>query len=580
MSATFRRSFVVRAAAAALFLFPGAASQAGRSIRDSAHNLSTTGPSSIRALDEPQICIFCHGVHNTVPQTPLWNRESTGAVYTPYHSTTLKALVGQPTGASALCLSCHDGTVALGKVRSRSEEIRMSGSGLLGRRSNLGTDLSDDHPVSFSYDSTLIGRSGGELRDPMTFRPEVKLDHNRQLQCTTCHNAHDDTYGKFLVMDNRNSALCVVCHDKARWGSSSHSTSGASWNGNSPNPWPDISAKSVAEAGCENCHTPHRAGTPQRLLVRPGEEENCFVCHNGNVAPKTLVPEFGKLSRHDVRGFAGLHDPTEDILSARRHVECADCHNPHAANAAAGSDAELAGALAGVAGIGASGNRVSPATHEYEICFRCHADSGNKGEAAVPRDRPETNTRLEFNLANTSYHPVEGPGQNPDVPSLIPPLKSSSVIRCTDCHSNDEGPGAGGTGPAGPHGSIYPQILERKLELRDFSAEGADLYALCYKCHNRDSILANESFPFHRRHIVRGQTACTTCHDPHGVPGATHLINFNRTYVSANSLGLLTWTDEGRLQGSCNLSCHEVDHDNYGYAPIENFRSGSGAERR
>ena len=103
--------------------------QADKPVRLSMHNLSLTGPSSIRSSSESEICIFCHGSHGIAPTAPLWNRDSSGVMYTPYHSSTLKARVGQPTGASAVCLSCHDGTVAMGKVRNRKSEIRMSGRG-------------------------------------------------------------------------------------------------------------------------------------------------------------------------------------------------------------------------------------------------------------------------------------------------------------------------------------------------------------------------------------------------------------------------------------------------------------------
>ena len=81
----------------------------------------------------------------------------------------------------------------------------------------------------------------------------------------------------------------------------------------------------------------------------------------------------------------------------------------------------------------------------------------------MTRQFVQTNTRLEFATGpNPSYHPVVSAGKSLDVPSLIPPLTTASIINCTDCHSNDSGPNAGGTGPSGPHGSLYPPILERQ----------------------------------------------------------------------------------------------------------------------
>ena len=100
----------------------------GARIASTPHNLSVSGPGRVRAQSEARICVFCHTPHNAKSGTPLWNREMSGAVYKIYSSTTLDAKPGQPTGASKMCLSCHDGTVAIGKVRSLSTPIPLTGT--------------------------------------------------------------------------------------------------------------------------------------------------------------------------------------------------------------------------------------------------------------------------------------------------------------------------------------------------------------------------------------------------------------------------------------------------------------------
>ena len=89
------------------------------SIIHSPHNLSAGGPGAVRASSEQEICIFCHTPHNAAPIQPLWNRNVPVNAYTVYSSNSLVAVPGQPTGSSKLCLSCHDGTIALGSVLSR-----------------------------------------------------------------------------------------------------------------------------------------------------------------------------------------------------------------------------------------------------------------------------------------------------------------------------------------------------------------------------------------------------------------------------------------------------------------------------
>ena len=110
-----------------------------------------------------QICLPCHAPHNSesVANAPLWNHDVSVASYTLYSSPTLDAQPGQPGGASKLCLSCHDGTVAIDAFGGRKGTDFMSGGAL------VGTDLSDDHPISFTYDAALATADGG-LHNPVT----------------------------------------------------------------------------------------------------------------------------------------------------------------------------------------------------------------------------------------------------------------------------------------------------------------------------------------------------------------------------------------------------------------------------
>src|SRR5439155_2102941 len=135
------------------------------------------------------------------------------------------------------------------------------------------------------------------------------------------------------------------------------------------------------------------------------------------------------------------------------HVVCADCHNPHASTAKTATAPDASGALAGLAGVSAAGGVIKPLRHEYELCFRCHADSLARGPATVSRQFIQTNTRLQFSGGNESFHPVVAIGKNAaNVPSLIAPWMTTSLMYCTDCHNSDSSAGAGGNGANGPHG--------------------------------------------------------------------------------------------------------------------------------
>ena len=567
---TWRARRLARAALAAVATVWLAVAHGG--VVTTKHNLSVSGPGSIKATSENQVCIFCHTPHNASPAGALWNRRAPGSTYTPYTSSTARGAAGQPNGASMTCLSCHDGTIALGDVLSRAAPVSMAGAvtTMPAGAGRLGTDLSDDHPVSFAYTSALVAARGGELVNPATLTGKVRLDANARMQCTSCHDPHDDTNGKFLVVPNQASALCQVCHSKSSWASSTHAVSTKTWNGVAPDPWPHTTTATVAANACENCHQPHSAAGKPWLVNTALEEETCLNCHNGNVAAKNIRPELLKSSRHNAAASTGVHDPAEAAVATSRHAECTDCHNPHATR---GTGSSPPGPLTGVRGVTIDGTAVDAVTREEQVCFRCHGDSTNKPAPRTPRLIAQTNTRLEFSTANPSHHAVAGAGRNTNVPSLIAPLTTASTIKCSSCHNNNAGPQAGGAGPNGPHGSTFTPLLERQYVVADNTSESASNYALCYKCHSRNSILGNASFGDHNKHIAGERTPCNVCHDPHGVSSTqgntvnnSKLINFDTSVVRAVSINQpIRFESTGQNRGRCYLVCHGKSHNPESY---------------
>lgn len=342
-------------------------------IRGTKHNLSAaadgsayTNPTAgagtvvtrnIKASSETQICVFCHTPHGaTSNASPLWNRKVAGAGYTPnytlYTSSSLDANqvqiggLDQPGGSSKLCLSCHDGTVAVGNVNvlngsaptpnpvtnstiaTTGGPYMPTGSGAgTGFTRNLGTDLSNDHPISVSYNDTLANRDG-ELRTPSanptvvgvrttTSKPKLKLENTgtaganqAQIQCATCHDPHiretnAATVGnqKFLRMnrfqhqdppssssvnttDNSGDIICLACHDKAgaSWAFSAHANSLVAdelYSNTHADRREFPRNLPVWQAACLNCHDTHTVAGSRRLL-REGTNEGTLT----NAAPK------------------------------------------------------------------------------------------------------------------------------------------------------------------------------------------------------------------------------------------------------------------------------------------------------
>lgn len=197
------------------------------------HNFSTQSwnPYNYTTTLGQQICQPCHTPHNAVTgvEAPLWNHQMTTQTYTLYQSYKDGSYMGVTgiNGTSRLCLSCHDGSVALGSYGSQTGTTFLTGG------ANFGTDLSNDHPVSINYASALAGGYGGLRQTTYLYSTwdttlnagaggytattravSTMLDINGEVQCTSCHYAHGNSRGYQLRMSNRGSALCLACHSK------------------------------------------------------------------------------------------------------------------------------------------------------------------------------------------------------------------------------------------------------------------------------------------------------------------------------------------------------------------------------
>jgi predicted CXXCH cytochrome family protein len=537
------------------------------------HNLTPSGPGTIKTAVQTGLCVFCHTPHNASPSIGMWNHELSGTTYQLYASSTLKATLNQPTGSSQLCLSCHDGTLALDTLRVPPKGTPLTLSFLTGG-TVLGTNLSRDHPISFTYDLALT-QIRQELADPSSLPVSAPLDPKGQLQCTSCHDPHEDRHPNFLRADNRGGTLCTACHRLKNWSGSIHATSNATWNGTGTNPWPPGAFDTVTDNACYNCHRSHGAASPtgKPLLAQTAEATNCTICHGGTVALKNVEAEFSKPSHHPVENSPWTHESNEDPLAMTRHVACTDCHNPHVATAAPAVPPSVPGALLGAKGLTFGGSAINTPNFEYEVCDKCHnAGVTEPTTTGILRQSGTRNVRRKIDPTNRSYHPIAATGVSPTMPGLQAGYTTSSIIGCTSCHNNDDWT-ALGTYPRGPHGSRYAPILGAQYSTGDPSTESPQTYALCYQCHNESFLITDSANTFpHQRHVVNDQAPCAACHDAHGSRQNAHLIDFmlrdstGKVVVSPSATQhLLTYTPLGSGHAQCYLSCHGWNHEPSSY---------------
>jgi len=226
------------------------------------HNLSNQSNNTVKAQPlasdgTDQICIFCHTPHSATPDSPLWSRPDPASSNFPIYGNPLVIGGGlgadpsgqttrsqyntaalYPNGASRMCLSCHDGVTAIGLL-SDTTTINMLGgttlgdfpsaaAAIIGDASVTGTDLSTSHPVSFVYDTNVLadlvgftgpGYGAGSYVLPDTADAiDTPLDGQSRMQCTTCHDPHDDTRAAIGLPFWRQTTgtpyddVCDACH--------------------------------------------------------------------------------------------------------------------------------------------------------------------------------------------------------------------------------------------------------------------------------------------------------------------------------------------------------------------------------
>ena len=590
------------------------------------HNLSVGSGSSV-AAEGSLGCVFCHAPHSGIGgASPLWNQRLSSQSYAPYTSSTYKQTGNtQPVlgKTSSLCLSCHDGTVAIGQTQAYGN-IPVTGS--MNPTDVMGTNLSGSHPFDLVLpikDSPNLAASLATQGTTADVTGAVKLI-NGNIECISCHSPHvqaiDPIAQQFLVRDSSNGQLCLACHDPNR-SSTGQTNQLSGWPGsihavatnqvaNTANVGPYAT---VAVNACESCHMEHNANGGPRLL-RPAtpsvigvdaNTQDCITCHSGGASLSPAAPnvyaEFGKANVHLLPAGTNGHDAAEAaVLNNNRHAACADCHNPHASNplTTVSPPPAIRPPQNGVMGVNALDgvSVVNPAVNQYENCLRCHGTSVGKQVLAKYGYLPNRvvfagdplNLVPQFSQTAISSHPVFHDRSSPwPQPSLLVNMLNingsasgrivGTRIFCGDCHNSDDNREFGGTGANGPHGSLFSHILERNYQFSQAATPGGPVtntypnpdlsplgpYALCAKCHDLNTILSNASWPQHKLHVSDQGFSCSVCHTAHGMGAVSGSITGERLVnFDASVVGQngASPISYNHAANTCTLMCHGHAH--------------------
>lgn len=201
----------------------------------SPHDFKTAGEYSLGGASYT-LCNFCHIAHKfgsapTGPSYLLWNHTlSSVSSYGVYASDSMAStptdLGGQLT-VSNLCLSCHDGTVAVDSWYEAPAGTNFQplpqGSFTMAQDHTV-RDLTKQHPVNFIYPDATTAANVGILpavdQHSIDGNGNVPLFSGR-MQCATCHDPHaGPSSGAHLFFrtfpstpaQTTTGSFCVYCH--------------------------------------------------------------------------------------------------------------------------------------------------------------------------------------------------------------------------------------------------------------------------------------------------------------------------------------------------------------------------------
>lgn len=236
-----------------LVLAAGAAWAApGDGLKGSDHDFSAAGGGV-------GLCTFCHTPHRAIDTRLLWNHTLSAATYSwqdvdrTIGGTMLPTISQSWTGPTKYCLSCHDGSVAIGDINwwlggkpaaLDNEKHAWDDKHNVGATGGTLGNMSGNHPVAVPYPyqnakNTYNGTTTGDyvitsefVADPTVNK--IRLFNNPSeslvvagavagktgMECSSCHDPHngstvEDEY--FLRGKLRGSELpyiCLKCHSK------------------------------------------------------------------------------------------------------------------------------------------------------------------------------------------------------------------------------------------------------------------------------------------------------------------------------------------------------------------------------
>lgn len=351
------------------------------------------------------------------------------------------------------------------------------------------------------------------------------------------------------------------------------------------------------EDKCAACHRTHTATGIVLRKMWP-EESLCNSCHDGSSTRDNVAVQFsGKTYTHAISATAGNHTMNEGsynwLPAGSRHVECEDCHNPHAASTGVATTTwgDISATIENVWGVAVANpvtewtaltssnyTRISSITEEYQLCLKCHSSYAYDTTPPLTHSGgiTETDQAKEFNVNNDSYHWVENDltaasGDTPRTNTADRDMTFTSgsgmdkdtPMTCSDCHASETS-----SEPRGAHGSDREYLLKGSWS----DTTTGTSYGLCLLCHDQNVYATpGQTTPdltsfagtgvgslrpnLHSYHFGKSETkGCQNCHSavPHGGWNRAMLVEDSdpAPYSNGSKLDISSWANPGSWQKS------------------------------
>jgi predicted CXXCH cytochrome family protein len=445
-------------------------------------------------VSSEEICYSCHDGYVRDSRYIVDKHQQHQTFMKPSQKVTIPAILPLSNKDEIYCGTCHTahgpGAPPAGDLPAPASFFRVrnldSSMCEMCHTNESAFKRSNSHPLK---------TAGFELPDRLFEFGSIKAQDRNKIICQTCHKVHGASGDKITIVDNKNSELCIVCHDKQKSLIDTKHDLRLSLPGEK-----NIKQQQASQTGpCSACHTPHNAAGKKLWARRldPGSPapQMCLACHKQD-------------SGYQIKRV-GRHSHPINIDSSKKIMMTGDL------------PLFLADA--------------TPNPNGRVQCFTCH--DVHRWDANSPANKGQKN--------------LEGDASN----SFLRLANGSSSALCLECHNDKKqvistdhnlkitAPQAknlqqftvGESGPCGachiPHNGAGQRLWSRKLAAGNFAS------VACISCHDQNAGFQTKSIGKHSHPLnadlgsqttgslplfsangiknPAGKIQCFTCHDAH-----------------------------------------------------------------